>query len=169
MHSFQILFLLGLSISVLVTYYIFLIKGNNYSYLEHPFWFKIPKNVISILIFFQIFAMIGFVISIGSWLFDPPKKGIMKDNNLFLTLVIFFVSAILWPISTYYKCGWLVVLNLILTAIASILLLAGSIEEENIKTYRVFGLLCLCITTVLGDGIIWNANYIIKNKELFIN
>jgi len=169
MHSFQILFLLGLAISVLVTYYIFLIKNSHYSYLEHPYWFKIPKNVISILIFFQIFAMIGFIVSIGSWLVNTPKKGIMSGNNLFLTLVIFFVSAILWPISTYYECGWLVVLNLILTAIASILLLAGSIEEENIKTYRVLGLLCLCITTVLGDGVIWNANYIIKNKELFIN
>jgi hypothetical protein len=117
----------------------------------------------------MIFAMIGFLVSVGSWLLDPPKKGIMSGNNLFLTLVIFFVTAILWPIATYYECGWLVVANLVLTAVASILLLAGSVEEKNIKPYRVFGLLCLCITTVLGDGVIWNANYITKNKGLFGN
>jgi len=108
--------------------------------------------------------MIGFIVSITSWIIHPPKKGIMKGINLFLTIALFLVSAILWPIATHYNCISLSVFNLILTAIASVLLLAGSVEEEDVQWYRVLGLLFLCITTVLGDGVIWNANYIIKTK-----
>lgn len=164
MRFIHLVISLLLAISVLLTYYIYLIKDNNKSYIDHPFWFDLNKDVITILMIFQILAMIGFIISISSWIIYPPKKGIMKGINLFLTLVLFFASAIVWPIATYYNCVTLSVFNLILTAIASILLLAGSVEEEDVKWYRVMGLLFLCITTVIGDGVIWNANYIIKNK-----
>jgi hypothetical protein len=165
MRFIHLVILLLLAISVLLTYYIYLIKDSNKSYIDHPFWFDLNKDVISILMIFQILAMIGFIVSITSWIIRPPKKGIMKGINLFLTIVLFLGSAIMWPIATHYNCVSLSVFNLILTAIASILLLAGSIEEEDVQWYRVMGLLFLCITTVLGDGVIWNANYIIKNKS----
>jgi hypothetical protein len=144
MRFIHLVILLLLAISVLLTYYIYLVKDSNKSYIDHPFWFDLNKDVISILMIFQILALIG---------------------NLFLTIALFLGSAIMWPIATHYNCVSLSVFNLILTAIASILLLAGSIEEEDVQWYRVMGLLFLCITTVLGDGVIWNANYIIKNKS----
>ena len=121
------------------------------------------------MVFFQILAVLGFLISIGSWILNPPKTGAVKDDNLFYALLLFFISAIIWPIATKYNKYLLSVISLILTAAASIWLLAGAIEEDdnNFKFYRVLGLLCLCIVTVLGDGVIWNANYILKNKDKF--
>lgn len=165
MHFAQVSILTILAILVLVTYYFYLIKDSTKGYIEHPFWFDMPPDVVKVLIIFQILAMIGFLVAIGSWLVTPPEKGIMKGNMLFYTLCLFFISAILWPLATYYDYPITVVVSLILTAIASILLLAGTIEEENVQWYRVLGILCLCITTVLADGVLWNANYIIKKQK----
>ena len=49
-----------------------------------------------------------------------------------------------------------------MVAISSILLLAGSVEDKDVKWYVTFGLLLVSIVTVLGDSVIWNANYIYK-------
>ena len=68
----------------------------------------------------------------------------------------------MWPYATYYKQPIIVVASLVCTAIASILLLAGSIESDQPKWYIVLGLILLSIVTVLGDGVVWNANYIYK-------
>ena len=82
---------------------------------------------------------------------------------LFLTIAIFFISAALWPYTTYYNKVWLTVIVLIITAISCILLLAGSVEETNPRWYVFLGFLFLCATTVLGDGVVWSANYIKKS------
>jgi hypothetical protein len=178
MEIYQKIIVIILAISVLVSYYIFLQTDQKYEggYIGHPFWFGIQKEIVWSLVFFQILAAIGFVISIGSWMFfETPKKGAVANNKLFYALFLFFISAIVWPIATKYhdkykNGGYLVVISLILTAIASIWLLAGAIEDEDskYKFWRVIGLLFLCIVTVLGDGVIWNANYIVKNKDKFI-
>lgn len=162
MKLVQLSVLAVLGILVLVTYYFYLVKDSTKGYTDHPFWFDIPPDFVKVLIVFQILAIIGFLVAIGSWLVTPPEKGIMKDNMLFYTLCLFLISAILWPLATYYDYPIVVVGSLILTAIVSILLLAGTIEEENVKWYRVLGILCLCVTTVLVDGVLWNANYIKK-------
>ena len=156
--------LIFLGILVLVSYYFYLIKDSNSGYINHPFWFGISPNIVKILIVFQIFAVIGFLTTIISYLIFPPTSGILKGNNLFIFLCMFLISAAIWPIATYYKIHWLVVLSLIITAISSILLLAGTIEEkeEDIKWYKVLGILLLCLVTVLSDGVLWNANYIKK-------
>ena len=97
----------------------------------------------------------------------------MYGNNLFYTLILFLISATIWPIATYYKIHWLIILSLITTAIASILLLAGTIEEkkDDIRWYKVLGMLSLCLVTVLADGVLWNANYLkmssINSEENF--
>ena len=114
---------------------------------------------------FQIFAVIGFLVGILYWIKIPPQTGIMSNNYvLFTVLSIFLISAIIWPFATYFKIKWLVVLSLIITAICSILMLAGSIEDINAKWYIVLSFIFLCITTVLGDAVLWNANYIKKNN-----
>ena len=170
MNFCQKFYLTFLALLVLLSYYTFLQTDEKYdSYLNHPFWFGIDKNIVILLVFFKILAVLGFLISIGSWILNPPKTGAVKDDNLFYALLLFFISAIIWPIATKYNKYLLSVISLILTAAASIWLLAGAIEEDdnNFKFYRVLGLLCLCIVTVLGDGVIWNANYILKNKDKF--
>ena len=170
MNWLQILVLAILGVSVLLSYYIFLKTDEKYEgYFDHPFWFGIQKNVVILLMIFQILAVFGFLISIGSWLIKPPKTGAVKDDNLFYALLLFFISAIIWPIGTKYNQYVISVISVVFTAAASIWLLAGSIEEEDndLKFYRVLGLLLLSIVTVLGDAVLWNANYIIKNKEKF--
>ena len=167
METFQVIILIIFGLVVLISYYFYLVKDSDSGYIEHKFWFGISPNIVKMLIVFQIFAVIGFLATIISWIKYPPKKGIMSGNNLFYTLMLFLISASIWPVATYYKIHWLVILSIILTAISSILLLAGTIEEakEYIKWYKVLGMLSLCLVTVLADGVLWNANYIKKLKN----
>lgn len=162
MNYLQLILLSLISLVVLTSYYFYLFKGSTSDYFTHPFWFGISPSIVKILMVFQVFAVIGFITTIISWIINPPKQGIMYGNNLFYTLILFFVSATIWPIATQYKIHWLVISSLILTAIASILMLVGTIEErkEDIKTYKVLGMIFLCMVSVLVDGVLWNVNYI---------
>jgi hypothetical protein len=164
MNTYETILLSILGICVLISYYVYLRTDTASNYFTHPFWFNMDQNVVKFLTFFQVLAMIGFLVAIGSWLINPPKGGIM-ENYLFPTLVLFFVSAILWPFATYNNIIWLAVISVLLTAIASILLLAGSIEEKQPRFLIVTGLIFLCIITVLGDAVLWNANYIKKQLK----
>jgi hypothetical protein len=162
MNISQISILCFLGFIVLLFYYIFLIKDSKYDYVTHPFWFNMNVDVVRMLIFFQLFAVIGFIFTVTSWIINPPSQGIVNGNNLFYILSIFLISAAIWPVATYYKIHWLVIISLVITAISSIFLLAGTIEEKShdVRWYKVLGMLCLCLVTVLGDGVLWNANYI---------
>lgn len=168
MNNSQIIILCFIGFILLLFYYIFIIKDSKHDYLTHPFWFNMNKDVVKMLSFFQLFAVIGFILTISIWIINPPKQGIVLGNNLFYILLLFLISAAIWPVATYYKIHWLVISSLIITAISSILLLAGTIEENpnDIKWYKVLGMLCLCLVTVLGDGVLWNANYIKYNSNL---
>ena len=168
MNGIQTTIIIILAALLMFAYYYFCQTDEKYdSYLTHPFWFGIDKNVVILLVFCQVLAIIGFLAAIGSWLINPPKTGCLKDDKLFYALLFFFLSNFIWPIATKYNKYLISILGIILTAAASIWLLAGAVEEENddFKVYRVAGLLCLCIVTVLSDGVIWSSNYIIKNKE----
>lgn len=167
MKLYEIIILSILGIFVLYAYYIYLRRpdtGKNTNYFTNYFWFGINENIVKILTFFQLFAIIGFLIAVISWIKTPPKGGIM-EKYLFITIFIFLFSALLWPYAVNKKIHWLVVFSLIITAISSILMFAGSIEEDNPRTIIVIGLLFLCIITVLGDAVLWNANYIKKQIE----
>ena len=153
-----IIILAILGISVLLSYYIILGKIHSDSYFSHPLWFGINSDITKML---TIFAAIGFIIGVVAWFKTPPITGIMSNEYvLFTTICLFFLSSTFWSFAVYYKVEWLVILSLIITAICSILLLAGSIEDIDAKWYIVLGFMLLCITTVLGDGVLWNANYI---------
>jgi len=164
MKIFEIILLSIFGILVIICYFIFLKSKQKTTYFTTPFWFGIPTNIVKFLTIFQILAAIGFLIAIISWIKKPPQGGIM-EKYLFPNLLLFFVSAIVWPIAVNKNIIWLTVLSLILTAVSSILLLAGSIEEKNPRVHIVISLLFLCIVTVLGDAVIWNANYIKKVKN----
>ena len=162
-YEFIILFILGLC--VLISYYIVFIKlfKSKKTYVKHEFWFGMDENIVKILALFQIFAVFGFIRSVSHLVINIPKKGILS-KYLFIILFVFFTSAIIWPFATFYKKHTLVIISLIFTAISSILLLAGSIEDDNQEWDIVLGLFLLSIVTVLGDGVMWNANYIYKNN-----
>ena len=79
MKNNHIIILAFLGILVLVSYYIVLGKWVKTvsNYANHPFWFGLDNRVVNILIMFQILAVIGFLVGVGSWLKNPPKSGIM--------------------------------------------------------------------------------------------
>lgn len=151
-----------LGLTVLVSYYIVFIHLNTpHNYLTHPFWFGIPKNIVIILVFFQTLAVVGFLMAMITWIIDPPEGGVMGSHiALPLTISVFLITASIWPFAVHYDIPWLVVVSLIGTAICSIVLLAGSIEETNQRWWVVLGFILLSIVTVIGDGVLWNANYI---------
>lgn len=155
-----------LSLSVLVSYYIVftkLYKSKGTSYFKHDFWFGLNEPLVKFLTFFQICAAVGFVIANIYWLKEEPVGGIMGNSNVrFVTLALFFIFSAIWTFSVYYKKHFLTVFSLVIVAISSILLLAGSIEEKNPRMPVIIGFFYLCVVTVLADGVIWNANYISK-------
>ena len=164
MTPIEILILSLFGILVLVSYGTYLKTTlPNRNYFTNQDWYGMPENIVKVLTFFQLLAVIGFIVAILSWIMKPPTEGIMS-NYLFVTLLFFFISAALWAFAVNKDINWLVISSLIVTAICSILMLAGSIEENNPRIHIVLGLLFLCIVTVLGDGVLWNANYIVKSK-----
>jgi len=166
MNKIEQFTLLLASIGVIISYYVVFVKlykSKSTSYATHEFWFGMNETFVHILIIFQVIAAIGFITAISSWIKEPPNGGIMsKKYVLFGTLLTFFIGSIIWPFAVYYKKHNIVVGSLIFVAISSILLLAGSAEEKNTRWYVMLGLLALCLITVLGDSVLWNANYIIK-------
>ena len=74
METFQLIILTILGLFVLISYYFYLIKDSTSGYIDHKFWFGIPPNIVKMLIIFQIFAVIGFLTTIISWIQYPPKK-----------------------------------------------------------------------------------------------
>jgi hypothetical protein len=168
MNILEIITLAIFGILVLISYYIYLKDENSTSYLDNKYWFNLDKNIINILVFFQILAIIGFLTAIISWLITPPNGGTFASSQWFLFsfILVFFIFSAIWSFAVYYNIVYFTILSLIIVAIMSILLLAISVEETTPRWYITLGLIFLCITTVLGDGIIWNANYIKQMKNI---
>ena len=139
------------------------------SYLTHPMWLKLPTAVIIPFIILQLLAALGFLIGIFNWILNKPTSGVFKEHTWLLTCVLclFFIGAILWGPATYYEYRFVSTLSLILVALASIMLLAGAAEEKPIKPFPLFGLMALCVVTVLVDGVIWNARYIKHYENIY--
>jgi hypothetical protein len=151
-------------VSVLSSYYYIFGTKVRHGYIEHPFWMGIPRTIIIILMVFQVLAAVGFIVALTSWITTPPTGGILGRSKYNLTMILlgFLISAVIWPIATYHKNHALTSISLLTAAASTILLLAGSIEEDNPRWYIVLSLIMLNIVTVLGDGVIWNATYISK-------
>lgn len=160
MNAVQIIIVTALAIGVLISYKLYLVDNKN-TYLTSKFWYGLPQNVVIMILVFQVLAVAGFIVALISWFIKPPTEGFLS-KYLFSILVVFFVSSILWSFSIHYSMRWLIIGSLIVTALSSILMLVGSIQEKKPRLYIVLGLLFLCIVTVLCDAILWNANYIIN-------
>jgi len=160
-------------LGVLLSYTLVFRKKNGY--IKHPLWLGMDVSLVKCIVILQLFAAIGFVMALLRWMIVPPSRGILaKFNGLFITLLLFSISANIWPWAVLYKHHFLVVSSLCLTAIASIILLAGSIEDSKTPMggetswLITLGLLFLSLVTVLVDGVLWNAMYITlwKNDSL---
>lgn len=132
------------------------------SYFTHSFWLGLSRSTIMLFIGLQIVAALGFLIGIYHYLTHTPTAGIFATYPVALPVVIalFFIASSLWAPATYYRSHGLVVGSLALTAICSILLLAGVAEDTDPPATALGGWLGLCLVTVLCDGVVWNSRYI---------
>ena len=168
MENFQSIILAIFGFIVLGSYFKYLEDKKSDSYLTNKYWFGLDKNIIIPLIIFQSFAVIGFLVAIISWIKHPPEGGTFASSSwiLFTIVLLFFIFSSIWSYAVFNNMFYLTIISLIIVAIMSILMLAISVEETNPRWYITLGLIFLCITTVLGDGVIWNANYIVKQKNI---
>ena len=150
-------------IGVLISYYIVFGRWIPGNYLKHSFWFGMDSKLIKMFIVFQVLAVFGFLTAFYHYYYNSASSGILSYKyGLSTILLLFFISAIIWPFATYFNWKWIVSSSLITTAIATILFLAGAVEDKKGKWYVVLGLIFLNITTVFGDAVSWNANYILN-------
>ena len=155
----------SLGLLVLVTYYICFTRLQEPSpYASHPMWFGMPKAYIYFCIVLQIAAAIGFIFLFIDLVRNPSTKGILSYIDGYaptMILATFLISSIVWPIVTTYKHKTGSVLSLVIAAMASLLLLAG-VTEDRKPLSVVIATVIFCIVTVLQDGVMWNANYLLQ-------
>lgn len=166
MHLPALVTMVVLGLLVLLSYlWVFLVlePGN---YFSHPYWLDLPRAIIGILVAFQLLAVVGFITAVTSWVITPPQGGLVGSSSFALPLIlaVFLIFSLTWAPAVFYKKRWLVVLSLVGTAMASIVLLVGSVEEDKPRWWIVCGFLLLCHVTVLTDAILWNAKYISRAK-----
>lgn len=159
-------------ILVILSYFIFLPKNKfpKGGYLKSEYWVGIPKNMIYVLFMFQLLAVLGFFMFMVPWIFkNKPKQGLFSYNKYILpiTVGIFMLFSILWSIGITYTIRdntsffkFLTVFSLIIVSICSILFIAGAAEDKKGEWFVLLGTILLGITTIISDGVIWNANFI---------
>lgn len=146
-----------LGIFLLVSY--FWVFRHTKGYVTNKLWLGLPVNLVRGLVVLQIFSVLGFFAAYGTWLVKgPPKTGFLaKPLVLEILTFLFLSSALLWPWAVQWKNKALQVSSLSITALVCLLLLGGSVTEESPSWWVVLGLLFLCHTTVLSDGVVWSA------------
>lgn len=137
----------------------FWVFRNAEGYLTNKLWLGLPKNLVLGLVILQVLAVVGFFAAFGTWILQgPPKSGFLAKPGLLEVLTFVFLgTALLWPWAVHWENKALQVSSLSLTALVCLLLLGGSVTEEFPSWWVVLGLLFLCHTTVLSDGIVWSA------------
>jgi hypothetical protein len=162
MNTLLFLITLLLGMGVVTSYVIVFGRLQPGNYVNHPMWLGMNQTLIYILLVLQLLAAGGFGVALTSWIANSPTTGVFGDHPWLLPAVVsvFLVSAITWAPATYYKVHWLVISGLILSALSSIVLLAGASEESPQRWWIVVGLIFFACVTVLADGVLWNAVYI---------
>ena len=152
---------------ILLLTYIPIVKshvGGSYNY-----WLGLPKEVLPFAYLFIVLAGLGFLTFLYGYITTPrPQLGILKYKaSVPVMLSIILLASIGWSLSIYRfakapsrSVGVCVCVSLIITAIASLLLLAGSAESLQANPFMYVGMVFFCIVVVLQDGIAWNARFI---------
>jgi len=139
-------------------------------------WLQIPNDTRYMFYALQLLAAIGFI----TWTIhyctrpEPYKSGLFSYSRAFVPILItvLLLSAIGWSIGTVLHArrpnkgtAALTSGSLIVTALCSLLLLAGQLESETPVWYAILGLLLFCLVTVLGDGVGWNSRFLLGLRK----
>lgn len=161
--SVSILVVLGTV--VLISYVLLALRHKNTNYISSPLWYGLGRSTVIVLVVLQAFAVIGFLAAIITWVFfEPPKGGVLSYSPVILpvTLAVFLSSSAAWAFLMLSdkpnKAA--VVASLVLTALSTIILIAGAAEENNPRWWIVLGTLLLGLVTILSDAVVWNARFI---------
>ena len=128
------------------------------SLVTHPYWCGTPASLVLLFCALMVPALLGFCYSFITWLHDPPQ-GWLEWPLYFIVLILFACFATLWSVSVYYEWDVCVSIALIGSAVTSILLLVGALNEPIIRPGVVMGFAALCVVTVIMDAIIWQSMY----------
>ena len=132
------------------------------------YWIMAPKQRIMYYVMIPL-AAIGMIVFIHHYATKKATTGLLtKKYALEIITALFLVASALWSLTLVaynktskkaYKIGCSA--SLVVAAIASILMLAGTYEDNNSPPYVRISILALCITTVLNDAVGWNARFIL--------
>lgn len=139
----------------------------------HDYWLGVPLYTRYIFYGMWVFAALGFLWYVGSTVLGPQVPDTMGlfSHGVWvrpLILGILLLSSAAWSgfvykwirtPSTPFKVGTSA--SLIVTALCTILLLAGEVET-NAPWHKILGLVFFAATTVLVDGVVWNAKFLVK-------
>ena len=140
-------------------------------------WFGIDGLTRKYFYFCMILSVIGFglffiplIKNIDSKTYSVNQIGLFKNKSVLPALLItLLISSLLWSFfilkSDRKAFVVLASCSLIITALCSILLVAGTVEVKTIDTptfLMMVGLVLFSITTVINDGIIYNAKMLKK-------
>jgi hypothetical protein len=140
---------------------------------KYDYWLGAPKSTQIMFYIFWVIAAIGFMWYIISLFVFP----ITSNHGLFNygvwirpTLIgLLLLTSLGWSAFTWlhfhhnYSKVWTSIC-LILTAICTILILAGEVESKA-PWHRILGLMGLATTVVLIDSVMWNALWMMPIKS----
>lgn len=154
---------------VLLASYIMLAqKYPGTSYIDSSLWLGMGRPLIIALVCLQLLAAVGFLAAICTWVFaKPPVGGLLSYHKAILPVLlgVFLASSSAWAFLLLADKPSVagVSISLVVTAICTILLIAGAAEETVPRWWIVVGLMLLGLITVLGDAVVWNSRWIAGN------
>ena len=142
------------------------------------YWAGIPPAKRSPSYFAMASAAVGFLVWFAHYAKsrNAPKTGLLSRRKWILPALVAAAIgfSILWSGSVYMSVNrpsaraWRAVCSgsLVAVAIASLLLLAGTYEDDGASVLALSGIASFCICTVLMDGTAWNAKFILRSLSL---
>lgn len=139
-------------------------------------WLGIPNGTRYMFYALQLLAAVGFVTFILHYCTNTTEyqQGLFSYGKAVVPSLVgvLLLSSIGWSIGTVQHMrnpskatAALVSGSLIVTALCSLLLLAGQLETQDPAWYASLGLLLFCLVTVLGDGVGWNARFLLQQRQ----
>jgi len=136
---------------------------------KHDYWLQIPSTTQYLFYAFWLLAAIGFiwyVLSVLIWT-SNDNAGLFSYGAWVrpVLIALLLIAALGWSLGTWTHFhkgaskGWASA-SLVVTAICTILLLAGE-AESNAPWHRILGLMAFAFTVVLIDPVMWNAKWLI--------
>lgn len=139
--------------------------ATTYNYFGSPYWLGTRREVIGVLVVFQLLAAGGFLAWMYWLIVHPPSSGILQYSGWQVgSLVAFLLGSVLWPIATFAYLHSRTLGRAIgacaplwLAAAGIIVAVAGTFECRNAKPYAMVGILLTSLVVVIADGVGWSA------------